>query len=354
MNKILTIIGARPQFVKAAILSRIIKNHSSYIEKIIHTGQHYDKNMSQSFFDEMEIPEPNYKLQIKGSGHAVMTGGMMTDIEEICYQEKPDFVLVYGDTNTTLAGSLTAAKLNIPIIHIESGLRSYDMTMPEEINRILTDKISKYLFCPTKQAIENLAKEGIYDRKEQIVKNVGDIMYDAVKYYQNKAIQPKNLNLQDKEFILATIHRPVNTDNADNLNKILASFNKISETTEIILPLHPRTKQKLQNLSNFKKASNLHIIDPVSYFEMLFLLENCKYVFTDSGGLQKEAYFFAKPCLVLRDTTEWIELITENVAILSSLDNVIDNYAKLSKINITNTEIYGKGNTGEEIIKYLG
>lgn len=352
--KIITIIGARPQFIKAAVLSRGIKSHPNINEIIIHTGQHYDKNMSEIFFKEMDIPTPNYQLSLKGSTHGAMTGGMIADIEAILLKEKPDITLVYGDTNTTLAGSLASIKLHIPIAHIESGLRSYDLTMPEEVNRILTDKISKYLFCPTDRAIDNLKKEGITNSNTQIVKNVGDIMYDAVLYYQNQAKPPKILDkLKDQNFILSTIHRQSNTDDIENLTNILTGLNNISQETPIILPLHPRTNKKIKEIKNINISPHLHICDPASYFEMLYLLKNCKYVITDSGGLQKEAYFFKKPCLVLRDTTEWVELIEEKAAILSTASQIMNNYNLLSKIAVTIGNIYGGGDTGTKIITSL-
>lgn len=352
--KIITIIGARPQFVKAAVLSREIKSQQYINEVIIHTGQHYDKNMSETFFTEMEIPTPNYKLKLKGSSHGAMTGGMISDIEEILIKEKPDYVLVYGDTNTTLAGSLAAVKLHIPIIHIESGLRSHDLTMPEEVNRILTDKISKYLFCPTETAINNLKNEGIINSDKQIVQNVGDIMYDAVLHYKDKAKQPEIINAKEiNNFILCTIHRQSNTDDTENLKNIINSLNLIAEEIPVVLPLHPRTNKKIQELHDLTISPNLHICTPVSYFEMLYLLQHCKYVVTDSGGLQKEAYFFKKPCLVLRNTTEWVELLENKAAILSPTNKIYDYFNQLSQLEINTNHIYGHGNTGESIVNTL-
>lgn len=351
--KIVTIIGARPQFIKAAVISRKIGIRQDIREVIVHTGQHFDKNMSEIFFEEMEIPKPDYNLKINGLGHGAMTGQMLEKIEEVLLKEKPDMVLVYGDTNSTLSGVLAAKKLNIKVAHIEAGLRSFNMDMPEEINRILTDRISDILFCPTKTAIENLENEGFSNFKCKIF-NVGDLMFDASIFYENKKRKPI-YNLP-KEFILATIHRAENTDNVNNLKTIFQCFEEQSSKVPIVIPLHPRTKLKLVNLNYDFINSNITFIEPVGYFEMIWLLTNCKLVITDSGGVQKEAYFFNKYCLTLREQTEWKELIDigcnqlvelENEKILQKINDLIN------KPFVFLEELYGDGKTAEKIIQLL-
>ena len=314
MKKIVTILGARPQFVKAAVLSRVISKYKAVEEVIVHTGQHYDANMSDIFFNEMDIPKPKYNLAINGLSHGAMTGQMLQKIEEVLSIEKPDLVVVYGDTNSTLAGALAAKKMNIKLAHVEAGLRSFNMKMPEEVNRILTDRISDLLLCPTNTAIENLQKEGFNNIPTKIVKS-GDIMKDAVDYYskvsEEKSSILNDLNLQKNEFILATIHRQENTDNLENLKSIFEGLQEINKKKQVVLPLHPRTKSILEknNLSY-----NIKMIDPVGYFDMLELLKNCNLVITDSGGLQKEAFFNKKHCIIAREETEWVELVSTGFA----------------------------------------
>ncbi|MDA3813124.1 MAG: UDP-N-acetylglucosamine 2-epimerase (non-hydrolyzing), partial [Candidatus Cloacimonetes bacterium] len=303
--KLITIIGARPQFIKAAAVSREIAKHGDIEEIIIHTGQHFDANMSEIFFDQMQIPKPDYNLEINSLSHGAMTGRMIEKIEEVLLKEKPDWVLVYGDTNSTIAGSLAAKKLHIKVAHVEAGLRSFNRNMPEEINRILTDKISDLLLCPTDTAVQNLQNEGIGKNSLAQIVKCGDVMQDAAIFYSKKAQKPK-MDLP-KKFILATIHRAENTDDPKRLTSIFNALNKISHEIPIILPLHPRTKIKSKNLKF--KIENLQLVDPVGYLEMIYLLKNCSLVMTDSGGLQKEAFFFEKPCITLRDETEWIVLI---------------------------------------------
>ncbi len=322
MKKILTILGARPQFVKAAVLSRIILNHNELEEVIVHTGQHYDANMSAVFFDEMEIPKPKYNLEINGLNHGAMTGQMMEEIEEVLIKEKPDAIVVFGDTNSTIAGALAAKKLHIKVIHIEAGLRSFNMEMPEEINRILTDRISDLLLCPTDTAIENLKNEGFDNLPISVVKS-GDIMKDAVSYYsktsEEKSSIISDLNLDKNEFVLATIHRQENTDDIDKLKSIFEGLEIISKEKLVVLPIHPRTKKILKenNLS-----FNINFIDPVGYFDMLELLKHCNLVITDSGGLQKEAFFNKKHCIIVREETEWIELVSNGFAKIVGSDKI--------------------------------
>lgn len=286
--KIITIIGARPQFIKAAILSKTFSESGKINEVIIHTGQHFDFNMDKIFFNELKIPEPIYNLNINSLSHGIMTGRMLIQIEKILFDEKPDYVLVYGDTNSTLAGALAAKKLYINLIHVEAGLRSFNMRMPEEINRILTDRISDLLFCPTDNAVQNLLNEGFQNFACTII-NSGDVMLDLVIYFQKTNKDLKNPYLSMKDFILCTIHREENTQNSDRLISILNGLNRLSREIEIILPLHPRTRKIINDL-NLK--INFKTIEPVGYFKMMNLLQKCKLVITDSGGLQKEAFFF--------------------------------------------------------------
>ena len=354
--KLLTIIGARPQFVKASALSREIKKHPELQEVIIHTGQHYDTNMSAIFFAEMEIPKPDYHLNIHGLSHGAMTGQMLEKIEAVLLTEKPDVVLVYGDTNSTIAGALAAKKLHIKVAHVEAGLRSFNMQMPEEINRILTDRISDWLFCPTDAAIQNLAKEGYENIDTNIVK-VGDVMEDAAIYYAKKATEKSTilsqLDLHNKQFVLATIHRAENTDNTTNLKNIIEAFNSINTTTPVIVPLHPRTKKMMEQQ---RLVANFTIIEPVGYFNMITLLQNCSLVITDSGGLQKEAFFFQKYCITTREQTEWLELIENGYNFIAGTDtNKIIALAKntINKPFPAVKNLYGNGKACENICKTL-
>lgn len=352
--KIVTVIGARPQFIKAAVVSRAIANTDGIDEVIVHTGQHFDSNMSDVFFEEMSIPRPQYNLNINGLSHGAMTGQMLEKIEDVLLKEKPDWVLVYGDTNSTIAGALAAKKLHIKVAHVEAGLRSFNIDMPEEVNRILTDRISDILFCPTRTAVNNLRKEG-YENLNCEVKNVGDVMQDAALFYAEKAKKPQ-YDLP-KEFALCTVHRAENTDNPERLTGIFAALEEISKETPVILPLHPRTKGKLSSIGYDLKNSKIHFINPVGYLEMVWLLSNCKFVLTDSGGLQKEAYFFSKPCITMRDETEWIELIENGFNKLAGANTGV--IVKLATEAANNTDLdfskrlYGNGKAGEIIIENL-
>lgn len=353
--KIVTVIGARPQFVKAATVSREFKK-AGVNEIIVHTGQHFDHNMSQVFFDELEIPQPHYHLEISGLNHGAMTGRMLEKIEEVLVKENPDCVLVYGDTNSTLAGALAAVKLHIPVAHVEAGLRSYEMKMPEEVNRILTDRVSSWLFCPTQTAITNLENEG-YRNFPCRISNVGDVMYDAVLYYRNKVSSGNSiihdLKLNGKPFVLATLHRAENTNDANRLKQICEAFNEINNQIEIILPLHPRTKAFI-NKENI--ALHARVIDPVGYLDMLALLDGCKMVMTDSGGLQKEAYFFEKFCITLRDQTEWIELVEIGANVLAGASkNKIVSQFNLHQTTIIKTvrTLYGDGHAAKKIVQEI-
>jgi len=350
--KILTILGARPQFIKAGTVSREIAKYSEIEETIVHTGQHYDANMSDIFFDEMKIPKPNYFLGIGGKTHGAMTGQMIEKIEEVALKEKPDWVMVYGDTNSTLAGAIVATKLHIKLAHIEAGLRSFNMQMPEEVNRILTDRVSNMLFCPTTTAIQNLKKEG-FDNFDCKIINSGDVMYDGALFYKQFATKPK-IDIQ-KDYILCTIHRAENTDNEKRLRDIFEALNDISRNSQIILPLHPRTKKIIKDLDI--QTDNLTIIEPIGYLEMVWLINNSKLVMTDSGGLQKEAYFFEKPCITLRDETEWVELVENrfNILVGANKDKIIKAYTNYSKFKIQNPNLnlYGDGDASKKIVEEL-
>lgn len=353
MKKIVTILGARPQFVKAAVLSREILQHNLMEEVIVHTGQHYDANMSAVFFNEMEIPAPKYNLDVNGVGHGAMTGQMLEKIEALLLLEKPDAVVVYGDTNSTLAGALAAQKLGVKIIHIEAGLRSFNMSMPEEVNRILTDRISNLLVCPTETAIDNLKKEG-YDTFNIEVVNSGDIMKDAVSYYSKTSRQKSNiiedLNLNKDEFVLATIHRQENTDSLKALTGIFEGLTEIHKSKTVVMPLHPRTKKILEG---HQLNYPIQFIEPIGYFDMLELLKNCNLVVTDSGGLQKEAFFNKKFCVVAREQTEWVELVSNGFAKLigSSSDEMVSAYQEFQtlendfEINLFGTNVGTKIHT---------
>lgn len=350
MKKVLTILGARPQFIKAAAFSRALRGYDNIQEIIVHTGQHYDKNMSDIFFSEMDIPLPKYQLFTGGKGHGAMTGQQLEKIEEILLDERPDLVLVYGDTNSTLAGALAAVKLHIPIAHIEAGLRSFNRNMPEEINRILTDQISDYLFVPSADAKANLIKEGI-DKKRVFV--VGDIMYEVSLYYKDKMNKPEWFDsLELDSFVLCTIHRAENTEDYKKLESI---FRGLSESNEnIILPLHPRTLSKIREYG-IDVTSNIKIVAPVGYLEMVWLEVHSDLIVTDSGGVQKEAYFHGKQCITLRDETEWVELVESGYNILVGSDpKKIANHIserKLFKMNDEN--IYGSGNTSHLILEEI-
>lgn len=362
MVKVVTIVGARPQFVKAAVLSRKIKEakwKNKFKETIIHTGQHYDINMSKVFFDEMKIPNPNYNIKVGSRNHGEMTGYMIIEIEKLLIKLKPNFVIVYGDTNTTLAGAISTSKLEIPLVHIEAGLRSHNKKMPEEQNRILTDHLSDILFCPSENACANLKKEGITNG----VYNVGDIMHDAFKKYSNLIKNDKKKRFTDilkkykikhisnKEFYLLTIHRAENTDNKEIIYKIADAINSIEQNA--IFPIHPRTLKILKKY-RIKLSSKINMIEPISYLEMLVILDYCKFVITDSGGMQKEAYYSDKPCLTIRNETEWVETLKYGWNYLAGSDKkmIIETASKI-QIPKKKVNYYGKGNTSDKILSHL-
>jgi UDP-GlcNAc3NAcA epimerase len=372
--KILTIIGARPQIIKAAALSRAIKKHfiASIQEVIVHTGQHYDTNMSQVFFDEMGIPEPNYNLEVGSASHGVQTAQMISGIEEILEIEKPDYIILYGDTNSTLAGVIAASKINIPIVHIEAGLRSFNKRMPEEVNRILCDHVSTFLFTPTKTGYQNLLNEGFKENEGPFtvdkpgIFHCGDVMYDNSLFFADMAEEKTNilseLDVLNKHFILATIHRDHNTDNPLRLQDIFEALLEIAleKKIKVVLPLHPRTKKKMETLPSelnerVKANTNIQIIQPVSFLEMIALEKNAQLIITDSGGVQKEAYYFHKPCIILRPETEWVEIIEAGTGILvnASKEKIKEAVNSLLYQTFEFPSIYGDGHAAEFICQKL-
>lgn len=366
--KILTVVGARPQFIKAAPVSRQLRK--AYKEILVHTGQHYDQNMSDIFFEQLEIPKPDYNLDVGSASHGKQTGEMLIKIEQVVLHEKPDAVMVYGDTNSTLAGALVASKLNIPVFHIEAGLRSYYKKMPEEQNRILTDHISTLLLCPTETAIKNLKKEGITSD----IYNVGDVMYDAVKYYIDLAESRKPFEgyieemeviadlsdtnkvlnqINKKNYYLVTVHRAENTDCLSKMQIILEAFENLNKPA--VFPIHPRT-QKIIRQNFERKFNNIIFIQPVGYLQMLILNKNASKVLTDSGGLQKEAYFLDTPCVTLRDQTEWVETLEGNWNIITRIDqnSILENvYNNDLDLKAKDNNYFGDGETAVKIVDLI-
>ncbi|MES9886966.1 MAG: UDP-N-acetylglucosamine 2-epimerase (non-hydrolyzing) [Candidatus Sedimenticola sp. 6PFRAG1] len=352
--KIVTIVGARPQFIKAAAVSRALSNvySDSINEILVHTGQHFDENMSDIFFSELEIPEPKYNLGIGGGTHGQNTGRMLESIERVLQAENPDYVLVYGDTDSTLAGALSAVKLHIPVAHIEAGLRSFNRRMPEEINRILTDHTADLLFAPTARAVNNLLSEGI---DQENIQNVGDVMYDVALYYAERADTKSgiisNLGLESSQYILATIHRQENTDERERMANIIDAF--ATSNYPVVWPVHPRTRKRLSEFG-LELPVSVQAIDPVGYFDMIVLEKNALMIATDSGGVQKEAYFHQTPCVTLRDETEWLELVDCGANVLVGADKTKIEDALGNKSGIVESSgIYGDGNTAKLIANRL-
>ena len=354
--KIVTVVGARPQFVKAAAVSRAIRTEfaGDVQEILVHTGQHYDKNMSGVFFDELEISKPDYNLEISGGQHGVMTGRMLEGVEKVLLQEKPDCLLIYGDTNSTLAGALAAAKLHIPVAHIEAGLRSFNMRMPEEINRILSDRVSSLLFCPTETAVKNLAAEGLHAG----VHNVGDVMYDVALFYREKARKQSNAmekyGLREKEFALATCHRAENTDDPGKLEGILSGLAAVAEAMPVLLPLHPRTRKLANDHHLGAHLGRLIVIEPLPFLDMVALEQAAQLIFTDSGGVQKEAFFFQVPCITMRDETEWVETVSSGWNCLVGSDSAriretFNNVLQRPSVR-QNVTPYGNGDAASKIL----
>lgn len=377
MIKIITVIGARPQIIKAAAFSRAIKNNfSTKIQEIIvHTGQHYDENMSKVFFEELGIPQPNYNLNVGSASHGKQTAMMISGIEEILIKEKPHGIVLYGDTNSTLAGGIAASKIHIPVIHIEAGLRSFNKAMPEEINRIMCDHVSTLLFSPTKTGYENLIKEGfrVNNQEPYTIDNpkiycCGDVMYDNSLFFSELADKKtsilKDHNLEKDDYLLVTIHRNNNTDDPSRLSSIFRALNKITHDNniKIVLPLHPRTANLLEkNLEEglfeiIRSNNKINILPPASFLEMIALEKNSKLILTDSGGVQKEAYFFKKPCVVLRSETEWVELVNNGNTIIADADEqkIIQSYKLLTEKSLYYyPQIFGDGRAAEFICNEL-
>jgi UDP-GlcNAc3NAcA epimerase len=354
MMKILTVVGARPQFIKAAVVSREIKARSNMEEVMVHTGQHYDENMSEIFFKELEIPEPHYNLNLNDMDAPVMTGRMMEQIHGVILNEHPDWVLVYGDTNSTLAGALVAKQNRIRLGHVEAGLRSHNMSMLEELNRITVDRISDVLFCPTDAAMINLRNEGYDHFKSKMILS-GDVMYDAALYNSKLAEQRSKIMevVGGEEYILVTMHRSENVDHPDVLSSLVDALNEISKKCRIVLPLHPRTKKRM---AEFNLKFDFETLEPIGYLDMIRLLMGCKLVMTDGGGLQKEAYFFSKHCITMRERTEWTELVKHgyNAIVGSDRNQILKAFAQMSKKESGfSRKLYGDGNAGKIIVDAL-
>jgi UDP-GlcNAc3NAcA epimerase len=355
--KVVTVVGARPQFIKAAAVSRAIGNSfADHIEEIIvHTGQHYDGNMSQVFFDELDIPRPVYNLEISGGSHGAMTGRMLEAIEGVLLKEKPDWVLIYGDTNSTLAGALAAVKLHIPVAHVEAGLRSFNMRMPEEVNRMLADRASQLLLCPTDTAMANLANEGI----RYGVHNVGDVMFDIAVYYRERAKTGSTalakFGLQPGAFALATCHRAENTDEPARLRGIVSALAEISKELPVIFPLHPRTRALLATNKLEGQLGQVKVVDPLPFLDMVALEQAAKVILTDSGGVQKEACFYGVPCITLRDETEWVETVEAgwNSLVGAKKEKILSAFENISFPKSGIPAAYGDGNAADKILNIL-
>jgi UDP-GlcNAc3NAcA epimerase len=358
-KKVVTVVGARPQFIKAAAVSRAFRSDFDGLisEVIVHTGQHYDQNMSKVFFDELDIPHPKYNLEISGGNHGEMTGRMLEAIEKVLLEEKPEWVMVYGDTNSTLAGALGAAKLHIPVSHVEAGLRSFNMRMPEEINRILTDRIAALLFCPTDTAVKNLESEGIIKGVHQ----VGDVMFDVALFYRDRAKETSGimnrLGLRPGEFALATCHRAENTDNPARLREICLGLSEIASNIPMVFSMHPRTRKMIDAKGLYNALRSVKIIGPLPFLDMMALEQSAKLILTDSGGVQKEAFFYGVPCITMRDETEWVETVKlkRNVLAGASRKKIVSSYLNLSglRLEVVTENVYGNGSASKQIARKL-
>jgi UDP-GlcNAc3NAcA epimerase len=357
--KVVTVVGARPQFIKAAAVSRAISTEFSgrLLEVLVHTGQHYDENMSGVFFNELSIPPPAHHLEISGGSHGAMTGRMLEAVEKVLLAEKPDWLLIYGDTNSTLAGALAAAKLHIPVAHVEAGLRSFNMRMPEEVNRIISDRVSSLLFCPTSAAVLNLAAEGISDN----VYNVGDVMYDVALFYRNKAREQSTalsrFGLVPEGFALATCHRAENTDNPHRLHGILSGLSRVAARLPVVLPLHPRTRKLVADHGLGDWLNRLTITDPLPFLDMVALEQAAALMLTDSGGVQKEAFFYEVPCITMRDETEWVETVHAgwNCLVSADADRIVQAAEDALSGRVVRHAVtpYGDGHASEKIAAHL-
>lgn len=380
MIRLLTVIGARPQIIKAAAISRAVRNHFAdrIEERILHTGQHYDANMSQVFFDELGIPQPDYNLGVGSGSHGVQTAKMIAGIEEVLMNEPFDGIILYGDTNSTLAGAIAASKLHVPVFHIEAGLRSFNMTMPEEINRIVCDQLSSICFSPTETGVKNLEREGFLNSparfingKGRVVVNSGDVMYDNSMYYASLAERKSDIlsriDVAPGSYILTTIHRPNNTDDSDRLTSIVSSLLAISDrdSIDLVFPLHPRTRGLLEKqlrpdlYDRLMSSPRVRIIPPASFFDIIVLEKNARIVMTDSGGVQKESFFFERPCVILRPETEWVEIVEHGAGIIADADpeRIVTAYKELVGTTPVFPALFGDGHASEtilnEILDYL-
>jgi UDP-GlcNAc3NAcA epimerase len=356
--KILTVLGARPQFIKASAVSRRLREVDQVSEVVVHTGQHFDENMSAVFFRELGMEEPKYNLDIHGGNHGEMTGRMLIEVEKVILAERPSALLVYGDTNSTLAGSLAASKLHVPVAHVEAGLRSFNQQMPEEINRIVTDSLARWLFAPTRISVENLRREGVSSDRIFLV---GDVMYDAALMHGSRAssqdLEKLTGHSGDKPFVLVTIHRAENTDSAERLQIIVEALSSLSREINIVWPVHPRTKRFLRDAPQLRElVDSLRIIDPVGYIDMVALQKNATIVVTDSGGVQKEAFFHRVPCVTLRDETEWVELVEagwNRVVPPRNAGRIVSEVRLAIGTTGVDIEPYGKGDASERIVTAL-
>lgn len=362
MHKLLTVVGARPQFIKAAAVSRLIRRRDDVREFIVHTGQHFDRNMSEVFFDQLEIPHPDFNLGISGLSHGAMTGRMLHGLEKLILEIQPDSVMVYGDTNSTLAGALAAAKIHIPVTHVESGLRSNNPMMPEEINRVVTDRLSSLLLCPTDRSVNNLRAEGFpfpaTGTGIQIIENTGDVMFDAVLHYRERAWQSVDLEqfgVVDHGYALCTLHREENTNDTEHLHSIFDALAVISQELPIIIPLHPRTRARLSQEKKEQLLKSLIFIDPVPYLEMQRLEIGAKFILTDSGGIQKEAFFHKTPCITLRNETEWTETVESgwNHIVGSDTEKIISAAKRITPPDGQFANFYGDGAAADKIVKAI-
>ena len=364
--RILTVLGARPQFIKAATVSRAIKSRDDIEEIIVHTGQHFDANMSDVFFEQLDIPRPHHNLHIAGLSHGAMTGRMLEGIEALIQQVQPDWVLVYGDTNSTLAGALAAAKLHVPVAHVEAGLRSHNPAMPEEINRVLTDRVSSLLLCPTQTAVNNLQQEGFpfpatgtnRTLAPQRIVNIGDVMFDAVLYYRKRAKEQIGLEafgLGHQNYALCTLHRQENTDDPKRLHNILSALRDIARELPLVLPLHPRTKHKIEQQHYADGLNGITVLEPLPYLEMQRLQMSAKLILTDSGGMQKEAYFHQVPCITLRDETEWVETVEAgwNQLVGANEEQILKAWRNANVPSAQTEDLYGDGNAAGRLLSHV-
>lgn len=353
----MTIVGARPQFIKAAAFARALRRQEGTPIRhvLVHTGQHYDDMMSEVFFRELDIGTPDYNLGVAGGSHGAMTGRMLERIDDLLTERRPDWVLIYGDTNSTLASALAASKLHIPVAHVEAGLRSFNMRMPEEVNRVVADKLSALLFCPTEAAVHNLHREGMV----QGVHLVGDVMYDVALQFAEMAERQSTvisrLGLTGKPHVLATCHRAENTDDPDRLAGILKALDVMAETHAVVLPIHPRTRQKIEQLGFQALLRRIQVVDPLSYLDMVMLEKNAALIVTDSGGVQKEAFFYQVPCITTRDETEWVETVETGWNVLSgaNADSIVGAFRQIGHRTPTTLRPYGDGHAAELILRHI-